>query len=245
MAMLSICTHRDSSGVRSRLGPPLPSRTLALLLTRHSSRTPTHRRRPTLCQRRPHGSCSRLDCRTNRSTRWGKELGDQAVILSLVLQLDFHKSALGCSFFPSIGGRARMPTDRDVRRWAEEIEEVARRIGPRFSRRDLREHSVRYLQGLISRIERKNGWQLAEQLGEPTPTNLQHFIARSRWSADHVRDDLQRYIQSCSRPSRNWRVRCLSAPSRQACPRSGSPPTKCMVPTTDFAVFARIVASAT
>lgn len=87
-----------------------------------------------------------------------------------------------------------MPTDQDVSRWADEVSVAARIIGPRFSRRDLRAHSERYLLGLISRVERKNGWQLAEELGEQTPTNLQHFVARAQWSAEEVRDDLQRYV---------------------------------------------------
>jgi len=51
-----------------------------------------------------------------------------------------------------------------------------------------------YLRGLIGRVERKNGWQLAEQLGAATPTNLQHFLARAEWSADAVRDDLRGYV---------------------------------------------------
>lgn len=87
-----------------------------------------------------------------------------------------------------------MPTDQEVFQWTREVDAAARRIGPRFSRCDLRSHSARYLRGLISRIERKNGWQLAEELGEQTPTNLQHFVARSQWSADEVRDDLRQYV---------------------------------------------------
>jgi len=87
-----------------------------------------------------------------------------------------------------------MPTDQEVAKWIEEVDAAARLIGPRFSRRDLRCHAECYLRGLISRIERKNGWQLAEELGQRTPTNLQHFVARSRWSADEVRDDLRQYV---------------------------------------------------
>ena len=75
-----------------------------------------------------------------------------------------------------------MPTDQQVNDWADEIGAVSDRIGKRFSRSQLRVHSEQYLQGLISRVERKNGWQLAEELGEQTPTNLQHFIARARWN---------------------------------------------------------------
>ena len=55
-----------------------------------------------------------------------------------------------------------MPTNQEVGVWADEIDVVARVIGRRFSRRDLRAHSESYLRGLISRVERKNGWQLAE-----------------------------------------------------------------------------------
>jgi SRSO17 transposase len=87
-----------------------------------------------------------------------------------------------------------MPTIRDLRRWTRELDGAAARIGPRFSRKDLRTHAGNYLRGLISRVERKNGWQLAEELGEATPTNLQHFIARATWNADEVRDDLREYV---------------------------------------------------
>lgn len=87
-----------------------------------------------------------------------------------------------------------MPTFKKVLRWREEVEAVASRIGARFGRREQREHAGRYLRGLLARVERKNGWQLAEELGQRTPTNLQHFVARAQWNADEVRDDLQRYV---------------------------------------------------
>lgn len=87
-----------------------------------------------------------------------------------------------------------MPTIEQVCRWGGEVNGVTERIGSRFFRREQREHAGRYLRGLISRVERKNGWQLAEQLGDSTPVNLQHFIARSEWDAEAVRDDLRNYV---------------------------------------------------
>lgn len=87
-----------------------------------------------------------------------------------------------------------MLTLRAVRSWGRVLDQVVNRIGVRFRRRDLRAHAGRDLRGLISRVERKNGWQLAEELGDATPVNLQHFIARAEWSADAVRDDLQCYV---------------------------------------------------
>jgi SRSO17 transposase len=87
-----------------------------------------------------------------------------------------------------------MPTLQEVRGWSNEAETVADRIGGRFARLEQRRHAARYLRGLLSRVERKNGWQLAEELGDETPTNLQHFIARAEWDADEVRDDLRAYV---------------------------------------------------
>jgi SRSO17 transposase len=47
---------------------------------------------------------------------------------------------------------------------------------------------------LIGRVERKNGWQLAEELGERTPDGVQRLLNAARWDADAVRDDLRGYV---------------------------------------------------
>lgn len=39
---------------------------------------------------------------------------------------------------------------------------------------------MRYLKGLMSPVQRKNSWQLAEALGAPTPYPLQHLLGRVR-----------------------------------------------------------------
>jgi len=51
-----------------------------------------------------------------------------------------------------------------------------------------------YVRELIARVDRKNGWERTDDLGDETPKNLQHFIVRSQGKADAVRDDLQRYV---------------------------------------------------
>ncbi len=48
--------------------------------------------------------------------------------------------------------------------------------------------------GLLSPIERKNGWQMAEAVGEATPYALQQFIYRGQYSADRLRDHLRDYV---------------------------------------------------
>jgi hypothetical protein len=52
---------------------------------------------------------------------------------------------------------------------ADEVAAVAARIGPHFARTEARRHAQAYLWGLLSPVERKNGWQLAEVAGDRTP----------------------------------------------------------------------------
>src|SRR5262249_44302146 len=54
--------------------------------------------------------------------------------------------------------------------------------------------AVNYLRGLLSPVERKNSWQLAEEAGDETPYATQHLLGRAAWSADEVRDDLSDYV---------------------------------------------------
>lgn len=44
-------------------------------------------------------------------------------------------------------------------RWAGCLDEVHARIAKRFARSEQRQRARAYLQGLLSPIERKNGWQ--------------------------------------------------------------------------------------
>jgi SRSO17 transposase len=75
--------------------------------------------------------------------------------------------------------------------WAAGLEEVAQRLGARFARSEARRRAVAYLQGLLSPIERKNGWQLAEPAGDASPYGVQHLLGRATWDADEVREDLR------------------------------------------------------
>jgi len=78
--------------------------------------------------------------------------------------------------------------------WAAELEEVGELIGKRFSRAEPRCRALRYVRGLLSPVERKNGWQLAEEAGDETPYATQHLLGRAVWKANDVRDDLQTYV---------------------------------------------------
>jgi SRSO17 transposase len=58
----------------------------------------------------------------------------------------------------------------------------------------VRERARRYLVGLLERVERKNGWQLAEAIGEAGPRGVQRLLSAATWDADAVRDDLRAYV---------------------------------------------------
>jgi hypothetical protein len=50
----------------------------------------------------------------------------------------------------------------EVESWLEELQALHERIAPHFRRSEPRERSLAYLQGLLSGVERRNGWQLAD-----------------------------------------------------------------------------------
>ncbi len=68
------------------------------------------------------------------------------------------------------------------------------RLAGRFARAEVRERAGRYLAGLVGRVERKNGWQMAEHLGESGPQGVQRLLNAADWDADAVRDDLRAYV---------------------------------------------------
>jgi SRSO17 transposase len=90
-----------------------------------------------------------------------------------------------------------MPQTADrklVRSWTAEFLEVGERLSPHFARSEVRRRARDYLRGLLCRVERKNGWQLAEVAGNATPYGIQHLLGRANWDADEVRDDLRAYV---------------------------------------------------
>lgn len=74
------------------------------------------------------------------------------------------------------------------------IEEAYRRIAPCFGRSETRARSRRYLAGLLSRTERKHGWQLAEQRGERHPRGVQRLLDEAAWDAAEVWNEVRRYV---------------------------------------------------
>ena len=78
--------------------------------------------------------------------------------------------------------------------WMGRLEELLGRVGPAFTSRLGRERAELYVRGLLANVERKNGWQLAEQAGEATPYAMQQFIYRSLWDEDEVTRLMRQYV---------------------------------------------------
>src|SRR6266704_2929032 len=77
---------------------------------------------------------------------------------------------------------------------AQALADLSLRIGRRFGRAEVRNRVSRYLHGLLSSVERKNGWQMAEELGDPNAHGVQRLLAEADWDEEAVRDELRAYV---------------------------------------------------
>jgi SRSO17 transposase len=82
----------------------------------------------------------------------------------------------------------------EIAEWRELFLTFHARFAPYFYRVEVRERSLVYLQALLDRVERKNGWQLAEAMGDADPNGAQRLLYAAVWDADAVRDELQRFV---------------------------------------------------
>ena len=78
--------------------------------------------------------------------------------------------------------------------WEQELTALKMRVGRALPRRELRETGAAFLDGLLSGIERKTGWLMAEQAGAERPYRMQALLGRSHWDADRVRDEVRDYV---------------------------------------------------
>jgi SRSO17 transposase len=82
----------------------------------------------------------------------------------------------------------------EVEGWAAEFERLCERIGPRFTRPEVRRRAAGFLRGLLGGVDRKNGWQLAEHAQETTPDGMQRLLTSARWDPEALRDDVRGYV---------------------------------------------------
>lgn len=82
----------------------------------------------------------------------------------------------------------------DPRWWSDGFGALVDRRGPLFPRFEPRRQAVGLMLGLLSGLDCKNCWTIAERRGAATPNKLQHLLSRARWDADAARDVLWTYV---------------------------------------------------
>ena len=68
--------------------------------------------------------------------------------------------------------------------WAADFEAFHARFAHLFARREPRQQAAKYMRGLMSDVRRKNGWQLAEVVGDERPDVTQRLLYHAKWDAD-------------------------------------------------------------
>jgi SRSO17 transposase len=81
-----------------------------------------------------------------------------------------------------------------VESWQSGLDDLFARFAGRFSRVEPRRRALAYVSGLLSPLERKNGWTLAEQAGDGSPNGVQALLQSPCWDPDLVRDDVRGYV---------------------------------------------------
>ena len=74
------------------------------------------------------------------------------------------------------------------------FDELMTRAGSRFRRVEPRRRARAFALGLLAELPWVNCWTVAEHAGDSSPDGMQHLLARARWDADGVRDDMRAYV---------------------------------------------------
>jgi SRSO17 transposase len=85
-------------------------------------------------------------------------------------------------------------TREDLDIWNSELEGLFARMGRLFYRTESRRHAEQYVRGLLAPIQRKNGWTIAEYVGEAEPKALQRFLNVSPWDVDKLLELNRDYV---------------------------------------------------
>ena len=82
----------------------------------------------------------------------------------------------------------------DAEGWLEEFESAFARIAGQFARVEPRRRARLFLLGLLSDMDTRSCWQLAEQAGDRSPHRMQRLLGEAIWDAEAVRDDVRQYV---------------------------------------------------
>src|SRR6187200_2317059 len=78
--------------------------------------------------------------------------------------------------------------------WEQELVRLKCRLAPIFRRRELQQTGSAFLDGLLSGVERKTAWLMAEQTGAERPYRMQSLLGHSNWDSEKLRDHVRAYV---------------------------------------------------
>src|SRR3954464_7667144 len=81
-----------------------------------------------------------------------------------------------------------MAASLEVGGWRAELDALLARFGRLFARAEPRQQAGRYLEGLLGPVDGKNGWQLAEAIGDARPWGTQRGLSHVLWDEEAARD---------------------------------------------------------
>jgi SRSO17 transposase len=81
--------------------------------------------------------------------------------------------------------------------WSASFDAFCGRFAARFPRVESRRQMRSYLRGLLSEAERKNGWTLAETVGDTGPERMQRLLNFYAWNTEGLRDDVRDVVVEC------------------------------------------------
>lgn len=87
------------------------------------------------------------------------------------------------------------PNPGEISGWYQRLHQLHARLRPYFARREVHEHTLGYLQAVLSDVPRKNGWQIAEQAREAHPYGMQRLLSQAVWDQDGCRDELRTLVR--------------------------------------------------
>jgi SRSO17 transposase len=97
----------------------------------------------------------------------------------------------GPTIGPMTRGRNELPAVPAWDALAVDFEAFHARFASLFARSESREEAKKYVRSLMGAAARRNGWQLAEAIGDRTPDRVQRLLYSANWSAEAARDRLR------------------------------------------------------
>lgn len=104
------------------------------------------------------------------------------LVIAAMPELGMNSTSLASPVVEYDGGVTR----DDLDQWNLDLDVLLARLTPLFYRTESRRHAEQYVRGLLAPLQRKNGWTIAEYVGESEPKALQRFLNLTPWNVEEL-----------------------------------------------------------